>query len=106
MKQIKPLTSDPDNTVIVEMLPREYLAFLDFMGQPKRPAVQTGKGLKGIMELFHCSKSKAYEIAHAEWFQPAVIPVLGRTILFDEVVALELAHNQGNLNIKPAAKRA
>ncbi|MBQ6687924.1 MAG: DUF3853 family protein [Bacteroidales bacterium] len=48
-------------------------------------------GLKGIEQLFHCSTTTAWRIKNSEWIKPAISQV-GRKIVVDADLALELAH--------------
>ena len=48
-------------------------------------------GLKGIEQLFNCSTTTAWRIKNSEWIKPAISQV-GRKIVVDADLALELAH--------------
>lgn len=48
-------------------------------------------GLKGIEQLFCCSTTTAWRIKNSEWIKPAISQV-GRKIVVDADLALELAH--------------
>jgi len=89
MKQVTPITTDSEAKILVEMTPQEYLDLLAKNHDQKPRNVV--KGLKGLMELFGCSRSKAFTISHADWFRPAVIIRDGKYVSFDEDIALELA---------------
>ena len=48
-------------------------------------------GLKGIEQLFNCSTTTAWRIKNSEWIKSAISQV-GRKIVVDADLALELAH--------------
>ena len=89
MKQLSPLSTDPNGTVQVEMTTMEFLEILQ--SKQKKPKPNVAKGLNGIMDIFKCSKSTAFKIAHSEWFKPAILYRDGKFICFDVDQARRLA---------------
>jgi hypothetical protein len=70
--------------------------FLDLIGQkPEEPKVadytgdETVHGIKGIADLFGCSKTMVHEYRKQGWIEPA-IRQNGRKIVCDAKLALEL----------------
>ena len=57
------------------------------------------KGIKGIMEIFHCAKSKAVGIRASKVIDDACIQY-GNTFLIDKALALQLMREKTNKNIK------
>ena len=98
MKPLTPLSFDMDAHIQVDMSMREFLYCSQTLDSSTPPSRRVRSGLTAICDLFQCSKAHAFKIAHSDWFKPALLPVVGRRILFDEVIALELAHSK-----KPAA---
>lgn len=88
MEQHKPLEGLDDDTIIVKMTVEEYIEYKE---SKKKKTPNVGKGLKAIMEIFGCSKSKAFEISHADWFKPAIIIRHEKFFSFDKDIALKLA---------------
>lgn len=89
MQQLTPLTMNMDDTVDVRMTVREFMELFDrAQGRQER---NVGKGLNGIMAIFDCSRAKACQISHADWFQPAIILREGRFLSFDIDMVRELA---------------
>ena len=99
MTQITPLTDDEDEIILVKMTHSEYVAYT---AAKKAKTRHTMKGLAGIRQLFHCSQAQAFKIAHADWFQPAVVR-MGRLLVFDADRAWDLAQKAQADVIKPAA---
>ena len=98
MKQLSALSLDMDAVVHVEMTAREYFQCSQLMNSSSPPERRIRSGLASLSELFQCSIAQAHKIAHSEWFKPALLPVAGRRIVYDETIAVELAKK-----IEPAA---
>ena len=104
MNEFSTITEEDGIQMIRVVLPlQQYIDYLNYVKGSEQPTTRRERrilrGLAGICELFQCSQAQAFKIAHAEWFQPAVVK-MGRMMVFDADLAWELAHNQ---NIKPAA---
>ncbi len=91
MIQETPLTGIDDQRIQVSMSMEEFIALRSRTARKER---NLGKGLNGIMELLGCSKSKAYHIAHSDWFKPAIVYKERRFLSFDKDIAEELARKQ------------
>lgn len=75
------LTADELASVIVEKLLQNE--------QAKKPiSTRKLRGLKGIMEIFQCSKSKAQDLRRSGILDNAITPI-GRSYLIDESIALK-----------------
>ena len=91
MVQEKPLNGIFEDRILVSLTPEEYFSF-KASGEINLPRPRNiGCGLKSIMELFGCTKAKAFNISHADWFDPAIILRDGRTLSFDMDLAMDLA---------------
>ena len=79
--------------VTVQMTVEEYLEREAQKTQQQEPAKSRNLvyGLKGIEQLFNCSTTTAWRIKNSEWIKPAISQV-GRKIVVDADLALELAH--------------
>ena len=79
--------------VTVQMTVEEYLEREAQKTQQQEPAKSRNYvyGLKGIEQLFNCSTTTAWRIKNSEWIKPAISQV-GRKIVVDADLALELAH--------------
>ena len=79
--------------VTVQMTVEEYLERETQKTQQQEPAKSRNYvyGLKGIEQLFNCSTTTAWRIKNSEWIKPAISQV-GRKIVVDADLALELAH--------------
>lgn len=79
--------------VTVQMSVEEYLEREARMNQ-EQEAVKPRNlvyGLEGIKQLFCCSTTTAWRIKNSEWIKPAISQI-GRKIVVDADLALELAH--------------
>ena len=79
--------------VTVQMTVEEYLEREAQKTQQPEPAKSRNLvyGLKGIQQLFDCKTTTAWRIKNSEWIKPAITQV-GRKIVVDADLALELAH--------------
>ena len=79
--------------VTVQMTVEEYLEREAQKTQQQEPAKSRNLvyGLKGIQQLFDCKTTTAWRIKNSEWIKPAITQV-GRKIVVDADLALELAH--------------
>lgn len=79
--------------VTVQMTVEEYLEREAQKTQQQEPAKSRNLvyGLKGIQQLFDCKTTTAWRIKNSEWIKPAISQV-GRKIVVDADLALELAH--------------
>lgn len=79
--------------VTVQMTVEEYLEREAQKTQQQEPAKPRNLvyGLKGIQQLFDCKTTTAWRIKNSEWIKPAITQV-GRKIVVDADLALELAH--------------
>ena len=79
--------------VTVQMTVEEYLEREAQKTQQQDPAKSRNLvyGLKGIQQLFDCKTTTAWRIKNSEWIKPAITQV-GRKIVVDADLALELAH--------------
>ncbi|MBR5300998.1 MAG: DUF3853 family protein [Bacteroidales bacterium] len=79
--------------VTVQMTVEEYLEREAQKTQQQEPAKSRNLvyGLKGIQHLFDCKTTTAWRIKNSEWIKPAITQV-GRKIVVDADLALELAH--------------
>ena len=79
--------------VTVQMTVEEYLEMKS--RQDAKEVISKQKnlvyGLEGIKTLFGCSTTTAWRIKNSEWIRPAISQV-GRKIIVDADLALELAH--------------
>ena len=85
-------TSNPA-MVTLQMTIEEYMEREAQKTQQQEPAKSRNYvyGLKGIEQLFNCSTTTAWRIKNSEWIKPAISQV-GRKIVVDADLALELAH--------------
>ena len=115
MKQLTPLkVGDETQKILVEMSLNEFVNFVEFISgdnsaeetmlktSTNTPPIMKDirKGLKGIMEVFACGKSEAFEYSHAPWFQSSVIIRNGRHMAFDADIAIANAPKDTNTNNK------
>ena len=79
--------------VTVQMTVEEYLEREAQKTQQQEPEKSRNLvyGLKGIQQLFDCKTTTAWRIKNSEWIKPAITQV-GRKIVVDADLALELAH--------------
>ena len=79
--------------VTVQMTFEEYLEREAQKTQQQEPEKSRNLvyGLKGIQQLFDCKTTTAWRIKNSEWIKPAITQV-GRKIVVDADLALELAH--------------
>ena len=79
--------------VTVQMTVEEYLEREAQKTHQQEPAKSRNLvyGLKGIQQLFDCKTTTAWRIKNSEWIKPAITQV-GRKIVVDADLALELAH--------------
>ena len=79
--------------ITVQMTVEEYLEREAQKTQQQEPAKSRNLvyGLKGIQQLFDCKTTTAWRIKNSEWIKPAITQV-GRKIVVDADLALELAH--------------
>ena len=89
------MTSKTSNSAMVtlQMTIEEYMEREAQKNQQQEPAKSRNYvyGLKGIEQLFNCSTTTAWRIKNSEWIKPAISQV-GRKIVVDADLALELAH--------------
>ena len=85
-------TSNPA-MVTLQMTIEEYMEREAQKAQQQEAAKPRNRvyGLKGIEQLFNCSTTTAWRIKNSEWIKPAISQV-GRKIVVDADLALELAH--------------
>ena len=85
-------TSNPA-MVTLQMTIEEYMEREAQKTQQQGPAKSRNLvyGLKGIQQLFDCKTTTAWRIKNSDWIKPAITQV-GRKIVVDADLALELAH--------------
>ena len=81
-----------DDTRIIDLTVGEFKALCESFSKPIKSLEKEKKcvyGLSGIAELFHCSKSAAFELKKSGKIDKAIIQD-GRKIIVDKDMALKL----------------